>query len=112
MSCASMLHAALTPIGLPVFPVVYTGEELEYLVTNYTTIPELHAEGRPNAARYLIQVHYYLEKKKNPNPTLEDIALALYGAGCTSPEIVPAEEKEGQHYVLECEFFDGGYGYG
>ena len=108
MSCASMLQAALTPTGLPVFPNVYTGELTEYLVTNCTTVPDLNAEGVANAARYLIQVHYYLAPKKNPASVLRDICLALVAADCTCPEIVPAEEKNKQHYVLECEWCDGG----
>lgn len=112
MSCAEMLQTALSPSGLPVFPNVYTGDEDEYLVTNYTTIPEVHAEGVADAARYLIQVHYYLPPKQNPNAVLEALSLALAAADCTCPEIVPAEEKNKQHYVLECEYCDGGYAYG
>ena len=112
MSCDQMLQTALEPLGPPVFPNVYTGTALEYLVTNYTVVPEVFAEEIAHAARYLIQVHYYLPPKKNPNPMLERIAKALAHGGCTCPEIVPAHEKEKQHYVLECEYCDGGFDYG
>lgn len=112
------LQAALKPSGLPVFPNVYTGKELEYIVTNYTTLPVLHGGDRPGAARYLVQVHYYLPHKKNPNPMLETLCQALFKAGFTAPGIVPAHDADrtiaanGQHYVLECEGWDGGFDYG
>ncbi len=114
MSCAERLQSCLTApeIGLPVFPKKYTGELLHYIVWNYTTIPDLHAGNVANAARYLVQVHYFLPDKENPNPTLEKICKALVGARFTSPEIVDAAERNGQHYVMECEGTDRGYIYG
>lgn len=114
------LQTALRPSGLPVFPNIYTGRELEYIVTNYTTLPALHAGDRPGAARYLVQVHYYLPHKKNPNPMLETLCKALFEVGFTAPEITPTSDgnysdridANGQHYVLECEAWDGGFDYG
>ena len=106
------LQTALRGAGLPVFPNLYTGPELEYIVTNYTTLPVLHACDRANAARYLVQVHYYLPHKKNPNAVLEALALGLQTAGFTCPVIQPASDANGQHYVLECEGWDGGFPYG
>ena len=112
MSCASMLMTALTPCGLPVYPTVYTGDALEYLVFNYETLPAIDAEGVADAARYLVQVHYYLPIKKNPNAMLQTVCLALAAADCTCPAITDASDKNGQHYVVECEFCDGGFDYG
>lgn len=106
------LQTALKPSGLPVFPNIYTGRELEYIVTNYTTLPALHGGDRPGAARYLVQVHYYLPHKQNPNPVLETLCQALFAAGFTAPSIVPASDANGQHYALECEGWDGGFDYG
>ena len=106
------LQAALAPSGLPVYPNVYTGKELEYLVTNYTTLPQMHAGDRPGAARYLVQVHYYLPHKKTPNAVITALCQALWAAGFTAPSVVPASDSEGQHYVLECEGVDGGVAYG
>ena len=59
------------PEGFPIFPNLYTGDAEEYLVTNYTVLPVLHAGDRPGAARYLIQVHYLLPHKKDPAPALD-----------------------------------------
>lgn len=106
------LQAALRPSALPVFPNLYTGPELEYIVTNYSALQVLHAGDKPNAARYLTQVHYYLPHKKNPNPMLETLCKTLFDAGFTAPSITSASDANGQHYVLECETWDGGFGYG
>lgn len=106
------LRSALLPCGLPVYPNLYTGEDLEYVVTNYTMLPALHAGDRPGAARYLVQVHYYLPHKQNPNPMIETLCKALFAADFTAPGVQPATDANGQHYVLECEGVDGGINYG
>lgn len=106
------LRAALLPCGLPVYPNIYTGEQLEYLVTNYTMLPALQAGDRPNAARYLVQVHYYLPHKDSPTQMLDTLCKALFSADFTAPSIVPNHDDKGQHYVLECEGLDGGVDYG
>lgn len=112
MSVDSSIQAALTPLGLPVSPNIYTGTELEYIVTNYSTIPEVYAERAPRAARYLVQVHYYLPHRQNPNLTIRQISRALWEHGSTWPGVTNASDSDGQHYVLECEFADGGGFYG
>ena len=116
MSCDSALQEALRPLGLSVYPNRYTGTELEYICTNWTLVPALHANDLAGAARYLVQAHYFLPDKKNPNPVLEAMCLALAAAGFTCPEIVPVDDTtrrsgspHGQHYAVECEYCDGGY---
>ena len=112
MTVDSALQTALTPLGPPVYPNKYTGKDLEYIVTNWTMIPALNAGDLAHAARYLVQVHYYLPDKQNPNTMLTQICQALAGAGFTCPEIIPAHSDHGQHYTVECEFIDGGVSYG
>lgn len=113
MSVDSKISAALENV-LPgaVYPNVYTGEALDYVVWAYTEIPEVFADRAPHAARYLIQVHYFLPPKKNPNSNKRALQRALFEAGCTWPSILNAGDAEGQHYVLECEYADGGGYYG
>lgn len=119
MSCDSALQTALRPLGLPVFPNRYTGDSLEYIVTNWSLLPAIPAADHANAARYLVQVHYYLPDKQNPNPMLEQICLALAAADFTCPSIEPVDDYRrrsadvyGQHLTIECEYCDGGYDYG
>lgn len=119
MSVDTALQEALTPLGPPVYPNKYTGGALEYIVTNWTMIPALHAGDRARAARYLVQVHYYLPDKQNPNAMLTQICRALVSRRFTCSSIVPVEPpggggetSHGQHYAVECEYFDGGVGYG
>lgn len=109
MTVDAALQAALSGFGLPVFPNLYTGEALEYLVTHYDVISEIYADDKAGAARYLIQVHYHLPHKQNPNLTLRRLQRALWGAGCSWPGgVVNASDGKGQHYVIECEYTDGG----
>jgi len=112
MSCDSALQTALTPLGLPVFPNKYTGQELEYIVTNWTMLGEAHGGDFASASRYLVQVHYYLPDKQNPNNMLDRICLALAAEGFTSPDISQAHSDQGQHYAIECDYCDGGVDYG
>lgn len=107
------LQAALSSV-LPgsVFPHVFTGEGTKYFVWNYSVINTLWAESRPNAARYLVQAHYYCPHRENPRETLLAAERALVDAGFTWPELTDASDEEGQHWVLECEYADGGPYYG
>lgn len=107
-----LLEALDTVLPDCAVPVLYTGEALEYIVWNYEQLGQVFADGRPDAARYLIQVHYFLPNGQNPNAKKVSIAQALAGAGCTWPDVTNASDKEGQHYVLECQYTDGGLVYG
>ena len=119
MSVDTALQSALKPLGLPVFPNKYTGTDLEYLVTNWTMLGAQHGGDFAHAARYLVQVHYYLPDKQNPNGMLERILQALAAADFSSGDVTPADSYDrrtkddyGQHYVIECEYADGGVDYG
>ena len=112
-SVDNALMDALTPLFPDkVFPNVYVGDAVEYIVTNYSTIPVVYAEGLPAAARYLVQVHYYLPTGKNPNANKLAIQAALHNEGFTWPSITPAHDKDGQHWAFECEYANAGGVYG
>ena len=118
MSVDAALQSALKPLGLPVFPNKYTGKLTSYIVTNWTMLGEAHGGDFAGAARYLVQVHYYLPDKQNPNGMLERILQALAAADFTSGDVINAHVETsagnayGQHYVIECEYCDGGVNYG
>lgn len=108
MKIDEVLQAACESVRLPVYPGSYDGGAVEYLVWNYTEIPVVFADSAPHAARYLVQVHHYLPHKQSPYATKISLSWALFRAGFTWPSITPANDAEGQHYVFECEFTDGG----
>lgn len=112
MSVDEALTAALAQLGIPHAPNLYRGTATEYITTNYQTIPEAYAERVPAAARYLVQVHYCLPHGENPNARIRTISLALWTQGFTWPSIENASDESGQHYVLECEYVNGGGWYG
>ena len=95
------------------FPNVYIGPLPEYVVWNYDEIPAVFADSAPHASRYLVQVHYYLPHKKSPTAGIQALREALFPAGFTWPSVTDASDGDGQHWVLECQFADGGgYVYG
>lgn len=112
MSVDEALKAALDPLEIAYAPNLYTGDETEYITTNFQTIPDVYAERAPRAARYLVQVHYYLPNGRNPNATIRTISRALWNQGFTWPSVENASDDDGLHYVLECEYVNGGGFYG
>lgn len=107
MSCDEAINGAFSSI-LPLFPNVYTGEELSYLVYNYYVLPEVFADSVSHAARYSIQLHLYLPHKTNPNATKLSIIEACMNHGFTFPSMTNAGDGDGQHYVFEFEYVNGG----
>ena len=106
------LQTALTPLGLPVYPNLYKGDCLEYIVTNHNAIPVVYAERAPQAARHIVTVRYSLPFKKNPNPKLLEIEQALFNNGFTFPDMTDVSDSEGQIYALTCEYVNAGGFYG
>ena len=107
MSIDATIKNAITPIVPIVKPNIYTGSETEYIVFNYSELPTLHADSCPRAIRYLVQVHWFLPLKANPNTKKRRIKNALLDAGFTYPSVIDASDGEGQHFTFECEGFDG-----
>lgn len=109
MSIDSLVRSALLPIVPIVQPHQYEGEALEYVTYNYVTIPDVPAESRPAALRYLLQIGWWLPHGVNPNEKKRQIAEELWAAGLTYPSITDASDEDGQHYVFECEGADDGH---
>ena len=106
------LQTALGSLGLPVFPNLYQGNELEYIVTNHNAIPVVYAERKPQAARHIVTVRYFLPFKKNPNPMILQIEQALFNNGFTFPDMTDVSDSEGQIYAMTCEYINAGGAYG
>ena len=112
MNISERILSALSSIVSEIEPDIYTGTAREYITFNFSEIPDLHAESRPGVIRYLIQIHWYLPWKKsgesvNPHAKKKQMKNAIAGAGFTYPTTTNASDGDGQHYVFECEGFDG-----
>lgn len=107
------LKAALDPL-FPgaAWPDRYPGEALIYVTWNHWTVPEVYANGLPAAARHPTQVHLFLPFGVDPEAYLLQVPLALHGEGFTWPGVTNASDAEGQHWVFECEYVNGGAVYG
>lgn len=103
------LQAALSTVYPgAVFPNVYSGPLLEYVVWNYDELPRVFADSAPHASVYLVQVHLYCPHKENPTEAIQALRRALWDADFTWPSLTDASDSDGQHWVLECQYTDGG----
>lgn len=92
---------------LPTADPIYKGDSTEYIVFNFSTIPEDFGDDDAAHYRYLVQVHLYAPNEKNTLAYRREITRRLVSAGFTRPTITPASDKTGQHYVFECEIVGG-----
>ena len=83
---------------LPTADGVYKGAATEYIVFNYTELPADFADDDAAHYRYLVQVHLYAPLEKNTRTYRREISR---------PTVTPASDKNGQHYVFECEIAGG-----
>lgn len=107
MSVETKLRTALTPIEEIVKPNLYDGPETEYIVFNYDELGNMWADDRPRAILYRVMVHLYLPHGETPLTKKRRICEALFAAGATWPEVTNASDRDGQHYVFECEMQEG-----
>ena len=89
---------------LPVAADTYKGKATEYIVFNYTAIPEDFGDDDAQHWRYLTQVHLYAPHEKNSLAYRREITRRLLRSGA---DIAAASDETGQHYVFECEISGG-----
>lgn len=85
----------------------YNGPEAEYLVFNYTEIPDDFGDDEPGHYRQLIQVHLFSTPERDITGLRRKIRRRIIGAGFTAPTVVPASDQNGQHLVFEFEGVEG-----
>lgn len=107
MSLNETLIRAVRPIVPVCVPDDYDGEEEEYCVFSATELGDCFGDDGPTAIRFLVSLHYYLPRGRNPIAKKKQLARALSGAGFTWPSITNASDGNGQHYVFECEWAEG-----
>ena len=112
MNVDAALQGALRPLGLPVYQHRYTGEEIRYITTKHSTIQAVFGEGTPEAAVHMVQVHLFLPAEENPTELKLRVSRALGEADFTWPSETDASDEDGQHYVFECEYANGGPAHG
>lgn len=110
---AEELKNVLAPIGLPVSHVSYNGKEDSYIVFNFSTIPEFHADDMPQYERYLIQIHLFMPLKRSGTQIEKQVKQALAKAGYTWPTRTDASDDRRssygntRHIVFETETEEG-----
>lgn len=103
MSLNEILTAALSPIA-PVEADAYEGKRAVYITFNYDTVPTNYGDDEPICELALVQVHLYAPAGKDTRKLRRSIKAALAFAGLTWPSCINASDKQGQHYVFECDY--------
>ncbi len=113
MSLNERIIGALLPLGIPVAPGVYTGEEKTYLTFNYATVGADYGDDEPQHELALVQVHLFCPVTANNVATRRRIKRLLRDAGFTWPSVedagVEGREKASRstHLVFECRWAGG-----
>lgn len=107
MTVAERIMAAVTPVVPECEPDVYYGDAAEYCTFNADETHTLYADDKPQVIVHLVQVHWFLPLGVNPETKKRQIARSLTDLGFSSPDITNASDKDGQHYVFECEYEEG-----
>ena len=103
MSIESRIITALASLGYKIYPANYDGADETYFVFNHNTLPDDFGNNQPQHERALIQVHFFCPHDFNSVKARKDAKLALLQAGFTYPYMTDAGDKDGQHWVFECQ---------
>lgn len=103
---AELLRAALLPLGLPVHPDGYDGEDETYWVYACSSAGEVWGDDGPTEERWLCTAQLYTTYPASPSKLLRKGKWALYNAGFTWPSQPTGGIEDGRyrHYPLECEY--------
>lgn len=111
MSVEERLVKALEPFGIPVERGLLYAAAKDLPERYYTFSIERHgddyADDEPGAERCQVTVHLFAPLAGSLNRQVKDTKKALQKAGFTWPSSVDATDKEGQHYVFECQIEEG-----
>lgn len=102
------IKAAIEPIVPICVPDFYDGAAKEYCTFNYNERGVGYGDGRPEAIRYFVQLHYYLPLGKSAMRAKRELCRAILDAGFSWPEVVNASDDKDQHYAIEFEGLDRG----
>lgn len=74
-----LVRDTLSPLGIPVAYLTYTGSETEYIVFKDWNVPLSHADNKEIATNYSVQIDYF--KKGNFIDTAKQIHDLMINAG-------------------------------
>lgn len=107
MSVEAKVKAALDVFGDPVeksFLCAAAGRRPpRYYTFACTSFGDDYGDDEPGCERWLIGVHLFAPLEENCLGRVRATKRALSNAGFTWPECTDASDKDGQHYVFECE---------
>lgn len=115
MDALSAVRTAVTSLGYPCAPDLYTGSALRYVTYNYAAVSGGNfGDNRPSCNVASVQVHLFLPYKESPTARRNAMQGVLFDAGFTWPSVRDASDLENtdtsqgqdkiRHLVFECEY--------
>lgn len=74
-----LVRDTLTPLGIPIAYLTYTGDKTEFIVFKDWNVPLSHADNKEIATNYTVQIDYF--KKGNFMETSKQILKLMLDAG-------------------------------
>lgn len=106
MNANSIIINALSPLGYPVKPDVYTGTESIYFTFNYSDDrSEDFADDEPQNDVAYMQIHLFTPQTFNITNLKKQARMKLFQAGFTYPSIQQFYENDTKmnHVVFTCQ---------
>ncbi len=105
MTALAAIKAALSDLGIPMAPDVYTGSSTKYITYN---IADDHGadfgDDKPLRAVVSVQVHYCQPIGLSYNSIKKQIRNKLFAADFTFPEVTQLNDETTRHIIFECEY--------
>lgn len=108
MSVNQKIISALSPLGYPIVPDMYSGTGEIYMTFSYGSYGGLFADDKPLSDIYLAQIHLFAPIGWDGAEARRQIKKALFEIGFTWPEETDAnseakiEKPQKQHIVFKC----------
>lgn len=103
MTVNEKLIAALSPLGLQLFPDMRQALPDECMVFTYSELPADSGDDYPEHERILLSVHLFCPIDRDSVEIRRKIKACIAGAGYTYPSVADLSEETGQHWVFEFE---------
>lgn len=102
MNVNENIIAALSPLGYPVEPSIYTGKSDKYFRFNYVDDRgEVFADDTPQIDRAYLQIHFFCPQSFNYMTLKKQARSKLFKAGFSYPSIAETDENDtGKHHII------------
>lgn len=107
MSINPIIIAALKPTGYEIVPDMRKVAGPVGFAFNYWTSGDAYGDDAPQQEIYHVQVHLFCPSSFDSVVLRKQTKALLFAADFTFPQMTDSSDKDGQHWVFECEYATG-----